>query len=312
MTGTLNLYSSSIPVAILILNKNKHEHRKNGIFFINAEEEFNQFRTVKKLGESHIRKITETFKTSKEIDRFSKWVPLTNIKDHSLLLQTYFKEDRIETLIGKVQVNEEDYEQMETIQLQDAGNIIRGMNTPPANQMEDVETTHLMVELSNVQDGKVFIDDLTPIAVKDDINTDRYELKEGDIILSSRGTAIKIAVVSKANKQPLLLSNHFIRIRPNPNTNPYYLKGFLESPIGMFYLINSQKGSTVTVLTAKDIQDIPVPNVPYNLQAEIAEGFIESNEAYIKRMQKAEEIHHQEYARLYNEMGLKSTYEKMD
>lgn len=306
------LYSSSIAVAILILNKNKQEHRKNGIFFINAEEESEQFRTVKKLGESHIKKITETYKANKEINRFSKWVSLKNIKDYALSLQTYFKEDRIDSLIGKVQVNEEIYDEMDTVLLKDVSNIVRGMNTPPPRQMEDVEATHLMVELSNVQDGQIFIDDLTPIAVKDDINTERYELKEGDIILSSRGKAIKIAVVPKTNKQPLLLSNHFLRIRPNPNINPYFLKGFLESPIGMFYLINSQKGSTVTVLTAKDIQDIPVPNLQYNLQEEIAEGFIQSKAAYIKRMQKAEEIHHQEYAQLYNEMGLKSTYEKMD
>lgn len=304
------LYSSSIPVAILILNKSKE--RDKGIFFIQAEEQFQQFRTEKELGESNIKKIVDTFKAGKEIERFSKWVRLDEIKDYSLNLQHYFEEDQIESAIGTVQVNKKEFEQNKTIQLREAGSLFRGMNPPTANQLESEQPTHSMIELSHVQEGQILIDKLTPISIDDHRHAERYGLKAGDIILSSRGSAIKIAIIPETDGQPLLLSNHFIGIRPKQDIHPEFLKAFLESPVGMFYLLNNQKGSTVSVLTAKDIQYIPIPNLPYEKQTAIGEGFIESNTAHKRRIQEANEKHQEAYEDLYHEMGLGNVYTKLD
>lgn len=306
------LYASSIPVAMIILNKNKPQDRKNQILFIQAEEEFEQFRTDKVLTEDNIQTIVETYHSGREEDRFSKWVHLENIQGNSLSLQTYFEEDRIDSLLGKVQVDKEIYEQQLTAPLKQVSKLFRGINTPSAEKMKSADPTHLLIELSDVQDGEVLIDELTPVSIDPATKSDRYEVREGDIILSSRGTAIKLAVIPEIGDKRLLLSNHFIGIRSDRTIHPTFLKTFLESPIGMFYLTNSQKGTTVTVLTTKDIQDIPIPTVPYEQQGQIAKEIIQSNQAYKKRLREAEEQYQQEYEHVYKQMGLQAAYTKLN
>ncbi|HLR69577.1 MAG TPA: N-6 DNA methylase [Virgibacillus sp.] len=305
------LYSSSIPVAVLILNKDKAEERKGKIFFINAEEKYEEHRRQRVLTEEHIREITDIFRSGIEIKKLSRWLEVNKLQDHSLDPSDYFDEDIISTTIGKVQINRETFEQTKTLPLKAAGKLFRGMNPPSGANPESEDASHLMVGLADVQDNQLLSDQLTPISVSDQQNVSRYELKSGDIILSSRGTAIKLAIVPETD-QPLLLSNHFIGIRPAENINTGFLKAYLESPVGMFYLINSQKGSVVSVLTAKDIGNIPVPDFPAEQQEKIAERFIQSNQTYIEKLQELEEQRKSAFESLYREMGLSRSYKGME
>lgn len=305
------LYSSGIAVSILILNKQKAAGRKGKILFIDAQEEYEQFRRQKKLNHNHCQKVVETFHQGNEIDKFSKFIPNEKISDSSLAVNSYFDEEEIDVSIGKVYVNKKKYEKNNTIPLKNIATLFRGMNTPSTKKMKDETPTHRLVELSHVHDGKVDFESLTTISTQSIRNVENYELLEGDVILSSRGTAIKIAVIPEL-EQPTLLSNHFICIRPNRNVNSHFLKAFLESPLGMFYLVNSQKGSTVTILTNKDIEDIPVPDVPKDEQENIATGFIQSDKEYEERLKEAQTKHAKAYEALYEKMGLTDAYQLID
>lgn len=58
-----------------------------------------------------------------------------------------------------------------------------------------------------------------------------YEVREGDVLISSRGSAIKVAVVPKLDES-MILTHNFIGLRLRIGVNPYFIKAFLESPIG--------------------------------------------------------------------------------
>lgn len=304
------LLAGSIAVSIVLFNKQKSEERKGKILFINAEEEFEQRRRQKYLTEQHREKITETFLQGKEKDGFSKWIANEQIIDSSLDVNSYFHEEEIDVSIGKVHVNKEEYEINETVPLKQIATLFRGMN-PPSQKKQEGELTHRLVELSHVHEGKLDLESLTRVSGESVRNVERYELREGDVILSSRGTAIKIAVIPKL-KEPTLLSNHFICIRPNEGINPFFIKAFLESPLGMFYLVNSQKGSAVTILTNKDIENIPFPDLSLEEQNSIANGILQSDKVYEEKLKAARAKHTEDYERLYEKMGLAGSYKKLD
>jgi type I restriction enzyme M protein len=98
-------YNTGAPGAILILNKNKPKNRKEKILFINASEQYDQHPDVRKLNiinDQQIKKIAETYKSFRELDGFSRAVPIDEIKeenDYNLNVTLYvFPQEEIEEI----------------------------------------------------------------------------------------------------------------------------------------------------------------------------------------------------------------------
>jgi type I restriction enzyme M protein len=84
-------YGTGIPAALLIINKNKAEERKNKVIFINSELEFEEGKNQNKLRDSDIEKILNTFDNYEDIKRYSKVVGIEEIRenDHNLNIRRY-------------------------------------------------------------------------------------------------------------------------------------------------------------------------------------------------------------------------------
>lgn len=93
-------YNTGSPGIVLIFNKKKPESRANEVLFINASEEFEQHPEVRKLnrlGEVHVKKIVETYKSFREVDGFSHIASLSEIKsnDFNLNITLYVSKNQI-------------------------------------------------------------------------------------------------------------------------------------------------------------------------------------------------------------------------
>ncbi|MBN8646749.1 MAG: type I restriction-modification system subunit M [Caulobacterales bacterium] len=84
-------YGTGIPAALLIIDKNKPEVRKNKIIFINAELEYEEGKNQNKLREIDIEKIIKTYDEYQDTKRYSKVVELEQIKenDYNLNIRRY-------------------------------------------------------------------------------------------------------------------------------------------------------------------------------------------------------------------------------
>lgn len=97
-------YNTGAPGAVIILNKNKPERRKEKILFINASREFRQHPEVRKLnqfGDEHIEKIVAAYREFKDAEGFSKAVDLEKIRenDYNLNVTLYvFPEEEAEEI----------------------------------------------------------------------------------------------------------------------------------------------------------------------------------------------------------------------
>lgn len=73
-------YGTSIPTCIIVMKKCRKED--DNILFIDASKEFEKVKTQNKLREEHIRKIVETYRDRKEIEKYSHCATLQDIADN--------------------------------------------------------------------------------------------------------------------------------------------------------------------------------------------------------------------------------------
>jgi type I restriction enzyme M protein len=84
-------YGTGIPAALLIINKNKAMERRGKVLFINAELDYQEGKNQNLLREDDIEKVVGCFDAYNEIKRFSRVVPIEEIRenDHNLNIRRY-------------------------------------------------------------------------------------------------------------------------------------------------------------------------------------------------------------------------------
>jgi type I restriction enzyme M protein len=306
------MLGTSLPVVVLILSKKKSEKRKGKVQIISAESDYLPGRIQNILRQEDIEKISKTYINSEELEHYSRLVGLDEIEknDWNLNIQRYFEIAEVETKIGKVRISSKVYEDacIPKVSLGTVAELFRGI-LPPKDQGE--ELNYKIINLSDIQAGKINFDNLSFVSVSDFKKANRYEVRQGDLLLASRGTALKIAVVPETSEN-LVLSNNFICIRTKGKYDPYFLKYFLESPVGVHYLEASKRGSAVTVLSTKDISSIPIPALPLEMQQEIANGFLQTDKELEEVVLTARKKQENEYQKLYQLMGIAESITEVD
>lgn len=97
-------YNTGAPGAIIILNKNKSEERKDKVLFINASEEFEKHPEVRKLkilADKNIEEIVKVYQEFDDMDGFAQVVSINEIKenDYNLNVPLYsFPQEEIEEI----------------------------------------------------------------------------------------------------------------------------------------------------------------------------------------------------------------------
>ena len=79
-------YNVSIPACVVVINKNKPEHLKNKVLFINADREYGEGRNQNYLRPEDIEKIVTVFTGKKEIPKYSRLVDIGEIEDNDFNL----------------------------------------------------------------------------------------------------------------------------------------------------------------------------------------------------------------------------------
>ncbi|MBY0124409.1 N-6 DNA methylase [Bacillus sp. S/N-304-OC-R1] len=307
-----NLFSGTgIQVALLILNKNKTTDKKGKVQFINAEGDYERTRTQKFLQQEHISKIAASVEAYENKERYSRIVSINEIAENNFDLNPslYFVNIELETELGKIVFNKRKYE-TETkslVQLDKIAEIIRGVNLPSRRLMETPNgEVYPVIQIRDIEEGVINFSkvDKFPIQARD---IDRITAKPGDILVSSRGTQQRIAIVPEYEGE-FLVSNMFIIIRLSSNSevSPYYIKRFLESPVGQYYFEVNQSGSVATVLTPNDIRSIELPLVSLEQQNEMVRQLEEADDL----IRQAYENRKKQYLDAYLNLGFGAALQK--
>ena len=115
-----------------------------------------------------------------------------------------------------------------------------------------------IVNITNITDGNID-SDLTKIYPDTD-KMDKYLLQDKDLLVSSKGTLSKFAVVEIKNNEKYIPSGNFTILRLDTNSiNPYYLKIFFESNKGTAIINSIKSGGVLPAINLSQFKEINVP-----------------------------------------------------
>ena len=103
-------YGTSIPTCILVMKKCRKED--DNILFIDASKEFEKVKTQNKLRPQHIKKIVDTYRERKEIEKYSHLATLQEVADNDYNLNipryvdTFEEEDPIDIKAVMAEIKE--------------------------------------------------------------------------------------------------------------------------------------------------------------------------------------------------------------
>lgn len=94
-------YGTSIPAAIIILNKNKPENKKNKVLIIDAEKDYLEGKNQNSLRPQDINKIVKAYDGYSDIEKYARVVDIKEIagKDYNLNLSLYIDSSEQEEVI---------------------------------------------------------------------------------------------------------------------------------------------------------------------------------------------------------------------
>lgn len=162
----------------------------------------------------------------------------------------------------------------------------RDINKKTLDEDKDKEPAGYLLNLSDLDD--IYIDELKQPISQELLDTHHKMLvQEHDLVITSRGSKIKVAIIEKgiADKRVIVSSNITIIRADIEKINPYYLLAYMNSETGMNMIERMNTGSVIFTFTNKKLSDYLVPVLPKEEMEMIADEMMLELADY-KRMVK--------------------------
>ena len=280
-SGILNY--TGVETCWVIINKNKSVERKEKIQFIDLSEKVEVVgRRDKIIPEVFIKKAMNDLKEMNESNE-SFIVSNKDIEVNEYDLNM-FEIKKQKKLLKNIDLDK-------ALRLSDVATIRRGVQVTKSkldvlNKADEKE--HYLIGLGNIVDGKIILNEEDKISAENRW-IDLYEVREGDILLTSKGSVLKIAIVENGIKNAILSSNLFL-IRLNQNRyKPEILKHYFESKNGQELLYTIMKGAVIKSISNKELEALIIPNIDISKQCSISEMILQSKNEYDLSIKAANE-----------------------
>lgn len=137
-------------------------------------------------------------------------------------------------------------------------------------------------------------------------NLEKYRINKNDILITSRGTQLKTAIVSDTLNNAVI-SGNILTVKPNQDIIPMYLYAYLKSRHGQKELLSKKSGATKAhlVLNVSSVGEIKVPVPSVEIQKKISNIFVINEELYrlnIETAEKQKEIADRVLMELFNKL----------
>lgn len=289
---------TNIVACWVIFNKNKEKNRKGKIQFIDLSSYIESIdRRNKTISRDGVHKAVQYYKNFEE-NEISFIVDSKKIEEQNYDLNA-FDYIQSEELIRNISSN------MKMVEFSKIAQIRRGVQVNKG-KLDALNTgsnrSHYLISIGNITDGKIIVNE------SDMIQIERkwegvYEVKQGDLLVTSKGSQFKVAIVEEDIKA-IVSANLFIVRVYDDKYIPEVLKYYLESELGQNLIQGIIKGTAIKSIAHKDIEKLLVPDIDMKMQKKAFNMIVESNSEYEDRIRKANELYKKEQDQIKNLLNL--------
>lgn len=193
--------------------------------------------------------------------------------------------------IGSLHVNETYQSLTELVPFETVYDFEKGTPKTIANFKESISnapTNWRILTSGNIVDGEIDYDSMQYVYF--DPSLERYEAKEGDIIITTKSSKVKIAIVEKHGPYRIVVTGAMLILRPHGPANQLYTKLFLESEKGQRIIASAQKGTVITALSPTILAKAMIPFPPIEAQKAFVADYEKKREEAKKARQALKAI----------------------
>lgn len=293
----------SIPSYLLIFNRSPSKDSNNGLRVLSAAHIFSITKRIRKLNPDDIQAIVKLY-LSKGEHQYLKMVTNKTLEEnqYSLLPLRYLKNYEVQLPGQEVScIDETKYKNAPFIPLHQLCTVMAGFNKKSSgNDTDPIK----MISASALRDGSVDLSVAETVLVENSDKIERAKIRKHDILVASRGHQVKIGLVEAEPTDAIYASNNLLILRPTTSVDPYFIYVYLDSPFGKLAFENIQKGTTIPMVTKRDVSDIRVPDVSIDIQNTVANAYQVAIERYRDILKKADIELNETKTTIYSKLGL--------
>ena len=147
----------------------------------------------------------------------------------------------------------------------------KGVSKKKLGDEQNKDKAGYLLNLSDLKDFKI---NIPKQKISQEIlnEYDKYLIKPMDIVISTRSSELKIAIVNESlARNNIIISSNFNIFRVKDNKiSPYYLFAFLTSQIGTEQFEQLMTGTVINVISQKALQEYKVSLLGQESQEDIA------------------------------------------
>lgn len=243
--------NSNISANLIILSRH---NEKNEIKFIDASQEYIENKIGKRqLDVKAIIDLVDDINKDEDKVKIEKCNEICKTKDVLLTVNSYVKKQQ-PNYINPHLLKEYIIDKYRGYQL----------TSKEQNEITDKNGNYELLTISNIEDGRI---SSNLLRINDNKRKyDRYLLKDGDVVISARGTKIKVAVAEIKNRKIIPNGNLLVLRLNTEKINPYYLQAYLNSENGQLSLKQIQTGAIIMSINPSRIEQMKVSIVDKETQ----------------------------------------------
>ena len=243
--------NSNISANLIILSK---YNEKNEIKFIDASQEYIENKIGKRqLDVKAVIDLVDDINKDEDKVKIEKCNEICKTEDVLLTVNSYVKKQQ-PNYINPHLLKEYIIDKYRGYQL----------TSKEQNEITDKNGNYELLTISNIEDGRITSNLLR---INDNKRKyDRYLLKDGDVVISARGTKIKVAVAEIKNRKIIPNGNLLVLRLNTEKINPYYLQAYLNSENGQLSLKQIQTGAIIMSINPSRIEQMKVSIVDKETQ----------------------------------------------
>lgn len=169
-----------------------------------------------------------------------------------------------------------------------ADDIFTGLSTSGRAPVGKGKQVVCIINVRDLVDGEIVASNLDTVVVEAPGKVQRYMVQANDVLITTRGTLLKSAVVSQDLAGSIISSNlAVIRLPADALITPILLQAYLESSVGQQKVFSRSRTTTLQLtLTSRDVGEIEVP-VPDWAKQKSLEALSIATKQYIRLEKQA-------------------------
>ena len=280
---------------IIILDKNKAKKRRGKILFIDISKYYcrnnRNYYSITDEGMELVKRI---------FDEYCKMPEISNIISCSQVDKEIWSLKPMR-YIGC----QEEQDNGTTLFLKDVAQITRGVQLKKSEEEQlSKNGSALLLNIKDIQDGIICYENANKITPKNATWERKFRIQEDDIIITSKGTNYKLAIVEE-NPPEAYICGNLTLLRINTNIyHPYVLLEYLTSKKGIRVLDSIQSGTTIRILNNENLEKVNLPSFHYEEMKLIGEHLKSKRKNYLKQIQQVTEQYASERRVLLEMLGI--------